>query len=149
MAAASTQNSASYRPPPSAETASRALRILVVEDSALIAMEIEAQLEEIGCRVFGPFPRLSPALETLTESKVDGAILDVNIAGQTVYALADELARRKIPFFFATAYSSGQLPRRYRTKRVLLKPFSRRKLYQLITETFSRSMPSAAAKNDT
>ena len=43
-----------------------------------------------------------------------GAILDVNLHGQMVFPLADELRRRNIPFVFATAYESGGFPEAFR-----------------------------------
>ena len=56
-------------------------------------------------------------------SSVDLAILDINLNGQTVYPVADELARREIPFVFATGYDPTTIPDHYRELPRWQKPF--------------------------
>ena len=51
---------------------------------------------------------------------MSGAVLDVNLHGQMVFPLADEL-RRHIPFIFATAYESQEFPEAYRNVAVVNK----------------------------
>ena len=66
--------------------------------------------------MIGPFPTLELALRKLDEMPdMSGAILDVNLRGQMVFPLADELRRRHIPFVFATAYEADGFPETYRT----------------------------------
>jgi len=97
-------------------------RILVVEDDWLIVAELVQQLEASGAHVIGPIPTLPKALKKLDEMPdIAGAILDVNLYGQMVFPLADELRRRNIPFVFATAYESGGFPEAYREVPVVRK----------------------------
>ena len=58
------------------------LRILVVEDEALIAMMIEDYLLDMGHEVVGPVSRLEAAVETAREGAFDCALLDVNLSGR-------------------------------------------------------------------
>ncbi|MDF2812345.1 MAG: hypothetical protein K0S56_3376, partial [Microvirga sp.] len=73
------------------------LRVLVVEDEAAISLLLEDMLLDFGCQVIGPAARLAAALETLAREKVDLAILDVNVAGEPIYPVAEALAQRAIP----------------------------------------------------
>ena len=57
------------------------LRILVVEDEVLIAVEIEERLQRLGCEIVGPVGRLESALELARSTALDGAVLDVNVKG--------------------------------------------------------------------
>jgi two-component SAPR family response regulator len=103
----------------------RGLRVLVVEDEMLVAMDIAALLQDIGCRVVGPVGQLSEALPLAREAELDAAILDVNLENEGVEPVAAELARRSVPFVFATGYVRDDLPPRFRDRPVLEKPFTR------------------------
>jgi hypothetical protein len=46
-------------------------------------------------------------------SRVDGAVLDINLQGEMVYPLADILTARGIPFVFATGYDRESIPERF------------------------------------
>ncbi len=108
----------------------RGLRILVVEDEAAISMLLEDMLLDFGCEVVGPAGRLAPALALATNEKVDLAILDVNVAGESVYPLVETLDKRNIPFVFSTGYGSAGIKDLYRDRPVLQKPFAQHDLKQ-------------------
>ena len=59
-------------------------------------------------------PSVDLALDLLESRKIDAAILDIDLAGETVYPLADMLSERKIPFVFATGYDASLMPEKYR-----------------------------------
>lgn len=99
------------------------LRILVVEDEMLVAMNIEDMLLELGHEVAGLASRLGPALALASESKFDVAMLDVNLAGEASFPVADFLAERGIPFLFATGYGRQGIEERFRHCPILQKPF--------------------------
>jgi DNA-binding response OmpR family regulator len=75
------------------------LRILVVEDTFLVADSISSALQLRGCLVVGPVPRVQPALELARTEVIEGAILDVNLAGELSFPVADALIERHIPLF--------------------------------------------------
>jgi len=108
------------------------LRILVVEDEATIALQLEDMLTELGYDVVGPASRVRQALQLLEDRQVDTAVLDLNIAGELVYPVADVLANRGLPYIFATGYRISSLAEPYSGQFVLKKPFSRRELLQAI-----------------
>src|ERR1700745_2519728 len=57
------------------------LRLLLVEDEALVAMELEDLISSLGAAAVGPFGRVADALEALGRERVKGAVLDVRLAG--------------------------------------------------------------------
>ncbi len=106
------------------------LRILVVEDEAAISLLLEDMLLDFGCEVIGPAARLSAALDAVANEKVDLAILDVNVAGEPIYPVAEALAARSIPFVFSTGYGSAGIRDAFRDRPVLQKPFAQHDLKQ-------------------
>ena len=114
------------------------LRILVVEDEALIAMEIEELLRSLGFAVVGPVGHLGAALEFARSEPLDGGMLDVNISGGLVFPVAELLLGRGLPLIFSTGYGSDRLPPAFRASACLHKPFSREQLKQVVTGTFAR-----------
>ncbi len=86
-----------------------ALRVLVVEDELLAAMELEHLLSREGCSVLGPVPSVERALDLLDRERPDAAILDVNLAGQRVTPVAERLRACGVPFILVTGYSCAKL----------------------------------------
>lgn len=103
-------------------------RILIVEDEAVVAMLVEEFLETFGCVVLGPAARAAQALELVAAHPIDAAVLDVNLAGERSYPVADELRTRGIPFVFATGYGKDGLDPSYRQDLVIQKPFTQETL---------------------
>jgi CheY-like chemotaxis protein len=106
------------------------LRILVVEDEAAISLLLEDMLLDFGCEVIGPAARLSAALEAVEREPIDLAILDVNVAGEPIYPVAEALVQRRIPFVFSTGYGSAGIKDAFRDRPVLQKPFAQHDLKQ-------------------
>lgn len=115
------------------------LRILVVEDEAAISLLLEDMLLDFGCEVVGPAARLSAALEAVSREQVDLAILDVNVAGEPIYPVAEALAQRDIPFVFSTGYGSAGIRDTFRDRPVLQKPFAQHDLKQKLLMARSKT----------
>jgi CheY-like chemotaxis protein len=99
-------------------------RVLVVEDEMMIVMLIEDMLADLGCTVVGPAYGVAAALELVERtSNLDIALLDVNLAGQPVFAVADALRARKVPMIFCTGYGDAGLRAEDRGSPVLQKPY--------------------------
>ena len=99
------------------------LRVLVVEDEALIAMLIEDALEGLGCTLLAVASTLKEALEMAASLDIDLAILDVNLNGQPVFPVAEVLSARGVPFVFSTGYGAAGVSDAFGTAPVLSKPF--------------------------
>jgi CheY-like chemotaxis protein len=115
------------------------LRVLVVEDETAVAMLIEDMLVELGCTVVGTASRLSRALQLLERVEADIAVLDVNLAGEEVYPVAEMLASRNLPFVFATGYGSGGVRKEWRDRPTLEKPFRQPQIRRVLSEAIAAS----------
>lgn len=110
-------------------------RVLVVEDELLVAMLIEDMLADIGCSILGPFNSVDKALNAALTEGFDLALLDVNIAGQMVYPVADVLTERQIPFLFLSGYGESAIPPDHPNWKVCCKPFRSRDLTEMLSAT--------------
>jgi CheY-like chemotaxis protein len=87
----------------------KGLRILIVEDAVLLALELEAGLNDAGADVIGTAVELDEAMEFLSRD-FDAAVLDVNLNGRLVTPFAEALKGRRVPFIFATGYGETHAP---------------------------------------
>jgi two-component system, chemotaxis family, sensor kinase Cph1 len=100
------------------------LRILIAEDNLFAAMELEQTLLAFGCQPVGPVARLDQALSLALSEDLDGALLDVELQGEMVFAVAEELQRRRIPMIFASGYGTDDIfPAAFVHRPRLPKPF--------------------------
>ena len=88
-------------------------RVLLAEDEFVIAQSLSLALQDAGATILGPAATTEQALRLLERTdRVDAAVLDVNLRGDTVYAVADALLARAVPFIFTTGYMASTLPPR-------------------------------------
>ncbi|HLI10788.1 MAG TPA: response regulator [Alphaproteobacteria bacterium] len=99
------------------------VRVLVVEDDVLVSAALGDMLSDFGCIVAATVDRLDEAVTLAERLEIDAAILDVNIAGELVFPVAERLARRDIPFIFASAYPRKRIALEYPKAIVLAKPY--------------------------
>ncbi len=100
-------------------------RILLVEDEALIAMQLKLDLEADGHTVIGPYAQLSEALRAAADSNFDIALIDINLGADNSAPIAEILDRKNIPFAFTTGYNDLVfLPPRLREYPHLTKPYN-------------------------
>lgn len=105
--------------------AARSMTVLVVEDEALVAINLEFMLGDLGHRVIGPVMRID-RLQALIDAGIeaDAAILDVNIGGTEIYAWAEQLHAAGIALVFATGYGRSGVREAWRGFPVIQKPYS-------------------------
>lgn len=110
-------------------------RVLLVEDEALVAMLVEDMLADEGCVVAATASRLTEALSMAKDASLefDFAILDVNLAGEPAFPVAEILAARGVPFVFATGYGAGGLPEAWKGRPTLQKPFTSVDVHAVLT----------------
>ena len=99
------------------------LRVMVVEDSALVAMHLEEILTDSGCVVVGLSGSLEEAKDVASSTAVDVALLDINIRGEMVFPLARELKELRISIVFSSGYATPVLPAEFSDAVYLSKPF--------------------------
>ena len=83
------------------------MRVIIVEDAILLAMELEAGLQEAGVQVVGSAALVDEAM-ALVDVAMDAAVLDCNLNGESVIPVAEALAARGVPFLFATGYGESR-----------------------------------------
>jgi two-component sensor histidine kinase/two-component SAPR family response regulator len=103
------------------DTLVRDRRVLIIEDEPLVAMMTSRIVADMGGDVLGPYSTASEA-RAVIGAGVDAALLDVNIGGEFVYPLADELARMGVPIVFVTGYQATAIEPRFAACPVLTKP---------------------------
>lgn len=115
------------------------LRVLVVEDEVMISMLVEDMLAELGHHVFAFAVSLEEAGELASTGDFDAALLDVNLNGQKVDAVAETLVRRGKPFVFTTGYGERGVPKGYQDRPMLPKPYQIEQLAQALASAVRSS----------
>jgi DNA-binding response OmpR family regulator len=100
------------------------LCVLVVEDEMLILMMIEDMLADLGCQSVITASSVDQGLAKINAHSFDAAMLDSNLDGNSSDPIADALAARGVPFFFATGQKNGGIGHGYQDHPVLKKPFN-------------------------
>ncbi len=108
-------------------------RMLIAEDEALVAIMMEDLAVELGWSVVGPFAKAADALAAAKDDDIQAALLDVNLGGESVYAVADALTARGVPFVFTTGYGAESIDRRFASTPILQKPIDRHVLEQVFS----------------
>lgn len=97
-------------------------RILVVEDEAILAMEIVAEIEDHNGVVLGPVMTLDQGILALRDQKPDACIVNINLGPDKVYKLADLLIEEDVPFVFASSEPRAAIPDRFHAVPLHTKP---------------------------
>jgi two-component sensor histidine kinase len=121
----------------------RGKRLLLVEDEPLVAMMMSQLIRNLGGEVVGPFGSMAEVDEASVES-IDAAVLDVNVAGQLVYPLADRVASLHKPIVFLTGYDAKSVDPRFGDSPILTKPIDERELAAVLAGMFEGSTVASA-----
>jgi CheY-like chemotaxis protein len=70
--------------------------------------------------------------------RYDGAVLDMNLRGESVYPLAELLRSQNVPFVFITGYSHSGIEERFSGIPVIQKPMTSEALAQTLYAKFGR-----------
>lgn len=110
-------------PPPSAVLTGE--RMLLVEDSLIIALDAEDVLTRLGASSVMTASTVEAALDAIESGAPSLAMLDINLGDRTSYAVADRLRELGIPFIFASGYGEQTtLPEAHVGRTVLQKPYT-------------------------
>ncbi|HEV7310364.1 response regulator [Ensifer sp.] len=121
------------------------LRVLVAEDEYLIANDVSWWLERAGATIVGPTPTVKTTLETMAGADdIQVAVLDINLNGEMIFPVADELARRSIPLIFYSGYDSLVVPERFRDATRLSKCAAPSELVSAVFEQYLQNLSTLA-----
>ena len=112
--------------------------VFIVEDDLLSALTMKDFVEGLGCEVVGHARTLNEALEVTQRTEFDIALLDIDLDGETSYAVAQELAEREVPFVFTTGKAEGG-PDWCQNRPRVLKPFSGTLLERMMVASLSHA----------
>ncbi|MDR3510103.1 MAG: HWE histidine kinase domain-containing protein [Caulobacteraceae bacterium] len=114
------------------------MKVLIVEDALLLALELEAGLTESGAVVVGSAGDLEEA-KRMCAMDIDAAVLDANLNGESVQPVAAALAARGVPFVFATGYGDDKaMPQNFNAP-VIRKPYDVTQVVAALAEVTGRA----------
>lgn len=97
--------------------------IVLVEDEALIVMDLAEEIQRAGARVVAECATVDEALGACCEMDFDAAVLDVDLRGRDIFPVADRLIELGKPFLFHTGHATRyNLEGRYPDRPVCAKP---------------------------
>lgn len=128
----------------SAIPALRGARVLVVEDDAILLMDLEMTLREAGASVVRPCRTVEDALAAVSKQAFSIAVLDVRLRGETIAPVARLLSKHGTPFVFYT----GQVGRdpalaEWIGNRIVAKPAPGQTLVAAVAQTLGWAVPWA------
>ena len=113
--------------PPAAAEIGRELggrTILVAEDNAIIAMDIQMALEDRGATVMGPYGTVAEVLRALEAEAIDCAVMDLDLGGELATPAIQAVMERSVPVVLTTGHDvAKRLPEPFRSLPVVSKPF--------------------------
>ncbi len=120
-------------------------RVLVVEDDAIIAMDLGMTLAEAGAEVAGPCRTVKDGLIAAAERDLSAALLDFQLGDETVEPVALMLARRNIPFAFYTGQTeTGPIRAEWPECKIISKPARPKAIVNTIAEIIDEESTTAA-----
>ena len=122
------------------------MRVLVLEDEPLLAMELAETLSEAGLTVVGPASSTEEAMRLLETMAPDAALLDINLGEETSERVASRLAHLGVPFLVASGYSHHQLPHVFRSAPTLAKPVRKEALVAAIEGLLQDALVTTGAE---
>lgn len=114
-------------------------RALVVEDEALLALEVAEYLTDAGLEVIGPATSVAKALKLINHPGCDVVILDVNLGNEHSEQVALASKARRIPFVVVSGNSREYLPPGFAGAPSVSKPVERSTLLNLLRNCISSS----------
>ena len=111
--------------------------VLLVEDDALLALDLADSLRDLGYEVVGPVASVARALELLRGRTPRLALLDINLGAETSEPVALRLMDSSVPFIGMSGYSRSQQPAIFRDRPFFTKPIHMPSLLDEIARVLS------------
>jgi len=99
------------------------LEVLLVEDDGAAVFVVEDMLFNLGAATVWHAADVDDALALLRDHRPGIALVDINLAGELAYPVAERLQATNIPFIFVTGYSGDHVHRRWSGHTRVQKPF--------------------------
>jgi two-component sensor histidine kinase len=116
----------------------RDLRIMLLEDQMLIAMDVEGMLADRGFTAVSTVNSVSEANKLIGRAPPALAVLDVNLGDETSINVALRLRDMNVPFVFATGYGESRvIPAELADVPVVRKPYDAESLIRALHRSFA------------
>ena len=115
-------------------------RILVLDENYLTAEALCDLIRAAGCDVVGSVGDVASAVEFMHGCEIDGAIVDINLHGDSSFPVCEELKRLKVPFVFLCDHDCSPIPHAFANYRLLSKPVEQHALKLALVE-FAATAP--------
>ncbi|MEL6738349.1 MAG: response regulator, partial [Pseudomonadota bacterium] len=118
-------------------------RMLLVEDSMIIALDVEDSLKDLGVARIDVASSVSEALSAIATHTPELAIIDFNLGVESSEPVMAELATRGIPFVLATGYAElGDMLDQFGAMGIIRKPYGRVEIKNLLETHRARDKAS-------
>lgn len=84
-------------------------RIILIEDEALIAADIELAIQDAGYQVVGTARTVNDGLELLKTTVCDGVVIDANLGGKSAKPIMEQLEKDAVPYIVVSGYTRSQI----------------------------------------
>ena len=123
-------------------------RVLIVEDSTLIAMDLEDILKNCGCQIVGPLSSLEQALQALGREAFDVAVVDYRLGNCTAVRLLNALNDRSIPFAICTGTKGSEIRTLYPHTAILPKPCTPEDVFLVVNSLIASLLAGFESKRN-
>ncbi|MEI9408697.1 response regulator [Mesorhizobium salmacidum] len=118
------------------------LRILVLEDEYLIAMDVEQLCRDHGASEVVVARDLAEVDGRKVATDFDAAIVDLVLGGASTLEFAAGLREAGVPFVFASGYSDAdEIKASFPGVRLVTKPYSGEDLVEAVALAYGRGFP--------
>jgi len=115
------------------------LKILVVEDELLVAMDLGRMIRSLGGEVLGPVSTVQAATALLQTTEPNGAVIDVQLGAESSAPIAEDLMAGGVPILLITGYTTEMLPASLAKVPCMSKPYSRTDFRKLMQRYFRQA----------
>nr|WP_311136182.1 MULTISPECIES: response regulator [Pseudooceanicola] len=106
----------------------------MVEDEAIVALDLQFIVEDMGLEVMGPCATVRAGLRAVGAALPSVAILDVKLPDGEVFELADRLHADRVPLIFHSGHADAKaLSKRYPGAAFCPKPTTPRQIESCVT----------------
>ena len=119
---------------------SKRREILIAEDDAIVALDLEQQFSDLGFDIAGPFPSCEQAAAHLQKSAPDYAIIDYRLQDGAAKELLGALSEVRVPYLVITSTSETKAWNTAARRRVFAKPFDMKLLTQIVVKETSATL---------
>jgi len=118
-------------------------KILIVEDEAVVSLDVTRRLEKMGYEVMGRIASGEEAIELIQEKRPDLVLMDINLQGEMdgIETATKLYKEYNLPVIYLTAYAGESTLERAKESKpyaYILKPFKERELHAAIEIAISR-----------